>query len=119
MWPALAIVLAFLAGCESQTAAPPAGPPTGQVEISKAGGEEKAAEQNPADEKSGQEEEASAAFPPAPLDPQSWIRPSDEELSEGWLSLFDGQTLFGWRHSGSADWRVENGAIVVESGEKG
>jgi hypothetical protein len=40
------------------------------------------------------------------------------ELADGWISLFDGQTLFGWKAAGEADWRVEDGAIVVGTGEK-
>jgi hypothetical protein len=44
---------------------------------------------------------------------------SAEELAEGWIALFDGQTLFGWRPHSKADWKVENGTIVVTSGEKG
>src|SRR3954452_8632296 len=31
----------------------------------------------------------------------------------GWTSLFDGKTLTGW--AGDANWKVEDGAIVVES----
>jgi hypothetical protein len=31
----------------------------------------------------------------------------------GWTSLFDGKTLNGW--SGDSNWKVENGAIVIES----
>jgi hypothetical protein len=57
---------------------------------------------------------AAAASPPArpqPLTPQ--------ELSDGWISLFDGQTLFGWRPNSDAKWRVENGTIVVEEGAPG
>jgi hypothetical protein len=45
------------------------------------------------------------------LDPQA--------LSEGWISLFDGQTLFGWRPTSNADWSVVNGAIAVGRGEPG
>jgi hypothetical protein len=41
------------------------------------------------------------------------------ERSEGWIALFDGQTLFGWKAYSQADWRVEDGAIVVSSGERG
>ncbi len=41
------------------------------------------------------------------------------ELADGWISLFDGQTLFGWKAGSQADWRVEDGAILVGSGEKG
>ncbi len=51
--------------------------------------------------------------PPAP-------RPlSDGELATGWISLFDGQTLFGWKAASKANWRVEEGAIVVDGGEPG
>jgi hypothetical protein len=40
-----------------------------------------------------------------------------DELAEGWISLFDGQTLFGWSPAGKANWRVADGAIVVDEGE--
>lgn len=42
-----------------------------------------------------------------------------EELKNGWISLFDGETLFGWTPHSKADWKVHNGAIVVAGGEKG
>ena len=42
-----------------------------------------------------------------------------DELAAGWISLFDGQTLFGWKAHSEADWKVENGAIVVTSGKPG
>lgn len=41
--------------------------------------------------------------------------PSDE-AAEGWVRLFDGQTLFGWEITGKADFRIEDGAIVVDRG---
>lgn len=41
-----------------------------------------------------------------------------EEQQDGWLLLFDGETLFGWRAAGEADFRVENGVIRVTSGEQ-
>ena len=44
---------------------------------------------------------------------------SEQELAEGWIALFDGQTLFGWKPNSEANWRVENGAIVVDSGPPG
>ena len=56
-------------------------------------------------------EQPVAQVPPLPL--------TDEELAEGWIALFDGQTLFGWRAASQADWRVEDGTIVVGSGKKG
>src|SRR5436190_12045293 len=54
---------------------------------------------------------ASAKDPPVFL--------SKQELAAGWISLFDGQTLFGWKAHSEADWKVENGAIVVTSGKPG
>jgi hypothetical protein len=42
-----------------------------------------------------------------------------EALQEGWISLFDGRSLFGWTPSSVADWHIEDGTIVVSKGEKG
>lgn len=39
--------------------------------------------------------------------------PIDFNEHDGWISLFDGRTLNGW--SGDNNWKVEDGAIVVES----
>jgi hypothetical protein len=39
--------------------------------------------------------------------------PIDFNERDGWTSLFDGKTLTGW--SGDNTWKVEDGAIVVES----
>lgn len=33
--------------------------------------------------------------------------------------IFDGESLDGWRATSDANWRVEDGAIVVDSGAKG
>jgi hypothetical protein len=38
---------------------------------------------------------------------------------QGWISLFDGQSLFGWQAATGANWHVESGSIVVSEGEKG
>jgi Domain of Unknown Function (DUF1080) len=40
-------------------------------------------------------------------------------LEEGWVALFDGQTLFGWKSTTDVDWHVEGGAIVATSGKPG
>ena len=60
-----------------------------------------------------------AAAKPAPKANPDPVLLGSEELAEGWISLFDGQTLFGWKAGSQADWRVEDGTIVVGSGEKG
>ena len=44
---------------------------------------------------------------------------SAEELAEGWVLLFDGQTLFGWKPITEADWKVADGVISVSEGEPG
>jgi hypothetical protein len=44
---------------------------------------------------------------------------TDEELSGGWILLFDGETLYGWQPNSKADWKAEGGVISVTSGEKG
>lgn len=41
------------------------------------------------------------------------------EIEEGWLLLFDGETLFGWEAATEANWRVEDAAIAVDSGPMG
>lgn len=52
-----------------------------------------------------------APLPPGTLSAQFW--------EDGWISLFDGETLFGWQAASRANWHVEQGAIVVSEGEKG
>ncbi len=42
-----------------------------------------------------------------------------EETSQGWVRLFDEQTLFGWEITSQTNWRVEDKSIVVDSGEPG
>ena len=42
-----------------------------------------------------------------------------DRVSTGWISLFDGHSLFGWRKASDANWRVEGAHIVVDGGEPG
>ncbi len=44
---------------------------------------------------------------------------SPKEAADGWILLFDGQMLFGWTPEGAATWRVADGAIVGDAGDKG
>jgi hypothetical protein len=41
------------------------------------------------------------------------------EITAGWLSLFDGQTLFGWHAMTACNWQVVDGEIRVDRGETG
>jgi Domain of Unknown Function (DUF1080) len=42
----------------------------------------------------------------------------EELLKQGWINLFDGQSLYGWFIVEKANWRIDDGAIRVDSGEK-
>ena len=42
-----------------------------------------------------------------------------EDGEEGWMLLFYGDSLADWTSSGDAEWRVEDGAIVADSGGRG
>ena len=44
---------------------------------------------------------------------------SPEEIAEGWILLFDGETDFGWKAGSQANWKVADGEISVSEGEKG
>jgi len=46
-------------------------------------------------------------------------RLTEAELDQGWIRLFDGQSLLGWRKTSNADWRVEDGEIAASGGESG
>ncbi len=57
----------------------------------------------------------SAAF--AAEDKQNML--TTEELQQGWILLFDGESLYGWKAASEANWKVADGAIRVSEGEKG
>ncbi|MEZ6123810.1 MAG: DUF1080 domain-containing protein [Planctomycetaceae bacterium] len=42
---------------------------------------------------------------------------TEDELRAGWISLFDGATLFGWNVPENANWHVEDGCLVADTGE--
>ncbi len=41
-----------------------------------------------------------------------------EQLSQGWVRLFDGSTLFGWFVVGNANWTISDGVLSVDRGER-
>ncbi|NND96333.1 MAG: DUF1080 domain-containing protein [Pirellulaceae bacterium] len=45
-------------------------------------------------------------------------RLTPEQAADGWIRLFDGVTLFGWQITGQANWRVQDGTIVVDQGDR-
>jgi hypothetical protein len=42
-----------------------------------------------------------------------------EQIADGWVSLFDGETFDGWQPTSDADWTLVDGEIRVSSGEQG
>lgn len=84
----------FLGACEKPESAPEATP-----------------EDAPAAEEATQEESAQEETP------ESAAAPSNESSGDGWVSLFDGETLDGWHPStiGTATYSVVDGAIRGET----
>jgi hypothetical protein len=44
---------------------------------------------------------------------------TEAEIADGWIRLFDGKTLFGWKAANQADWQVVDGVITASMGEPG
>src|ERR1051326_5955362 len=44
---------------------------------------------------------------------------SKELLDQGWISLFDGETLFGWQPTGDSKWEVRDGEIRTAAEKPG
>ena len=44
---------------------------------------------------------------------------SPEEIADGWILLFEGETLFGWTAGSDANWKAHDGMISVTDGKGG
>ena len=97
------IVGPLVAGCKPQ---PAAGPPASTDAVAR--------QTTPAVSPRSKEDPQSAPQLEGPpvSDPPALL--TEDELAEGWLALFDGQTLFGWTATSDANWRVEDGTVVVD-----
>jgi|694.fasta_scaffold29064_1 hypothetical protein len=60
-----------------------------------------------------------SAQEPANVDALSAAQLETGRLQQGWIRLFDGQSLVGWETNSQTDWRIVDGTITVSSGEKG
>lgn len=56
---------------------------------------------------------------PTNIDKVATVFLTRDEIAQGWIHLFDGESLFGWTPNSKTDWRVEDGVIVGDSGERG
>ena len=55
-----------------------------------------------------------------PLESEPVIQLTAEEIRDGWIQLFDGQTLAGWQPNNDINWHVtEDGVIEASEGEPG
>jgi hypothetical protein len=60
------------------------------------------------------------ALPTLPLAAEPKLLLTAEEIRDGWVQLFDGQTLAGWRPSSNANWHVNaDGEIEASEGDIG
>jgi hypothetical protein len=41
------------------------------------------------------------------------------EIAEGWIRLFDGSTMFGWKANNDVNWQIVDGVIQADQGEPG
>ncbi|NQV23437.1 MAG: DUF1080 domain-containing protein [Rhodopirellula sp.] len=63
---------------------------------------------------------AKAAPEALPLNGEPKLLLSEEEIRDGWIQLFDGQTLAGWTPTNNVDWHLtDDGFIEASQGEPG
>ena len=65
---------------------------------------------------------ACQAVPPTDLQPPKTTVEgglSEASVAAGWISLFDGESLFGFKSESEVDWKVVDGAIVATAGRVG
>src|SRR5688572_13360557 len=100
--PGLIGSLLFAIGCSGEENAKKTPPPAKQIQ-----------EQIAQAKQSGEGQSAKPSTKPAAKEDAPLL--TEAEVKEGWIALFDGETLFGWtQHSKeTADWKVHKGAIVV------
>lgn len=46
-------------------------------------------------------------------EPKIWL--TTDEIRDGWVQLFDGQTLFGWKANNDVDWHVTSDGLIEAS----
>ena len=61
--------------------------------------------------------------PPQTKEPAGDVIPdtglTEEEIAAGWIALFDGHSLFGWKPNNDVNWHVDEGVIKADKGEPG
>lgn len=108
------LILGLLVGCQSETPPKDVAPTASTVSSQSSGKTSKI-------EKPATAPTASDKATPALEEPSAdgHNRLTGEEISAGWVRLFDGATLFGWKANSDLNWRVEDGVIVADQGKPG
>lgn len=114
-----AVVLVGMLGCDAASPKTSSDPPVAtQAPTEVAAADKSVAALTPAEKVEKKDTaEATPALEAPSADGLNQLKP--EEISAGWLRLFDGHTLFGWKPNSETNWRVENGVIVADSEAKG
>ena len=102
-----------LSGCGSETpeAGPAGSPATTTVDTNEAAAKEPKPAAKP---------KAKPGPESLPLNGKPKLLLSEDEIRDGWIQLFDGQTLAGWTPSNDVDWHVtDDGLIEASQGEPG
>jgi Domain of Unknown Function (DUF1080) len=115
-------VYTFASGCDGSN--PPAMDPP-KTKSNSSGGAKESEDAKPIEKSPSKLVAPAADAKPKeqPLDPSVDVdkllaaRLPVEELSVGWIRLFDGQSMAGWRNAGNANWKVEDGVLVATEGE--
>lgn len=42
-----------------------------------------------------------------------------DEIAAGWIKLFDGETMFGWKANNDVNWQITDGVVHADKGEPG
>ncbi len=54
-----------------------------------------------------------------PVIAQENLQLTEGQVDDGWLSLFDQKTLFGWKSAAKSPWQIIQGALVCWQGQRG
>ncbi len=120
---AFLLCAALLVGCPGCGPQPASTPPTTPVELAPPAAAETAPAAVPEPTPPATTAAATTAESATPAleapSADGHNRLNSEEIEQGWLRLFDGDTLFGWKPNSDTNWHVDNGAIVADSDAKG
>ncbi|MEX1040910.1 MAG: DUF1080 domain-containing protein [Pirellulaceae bacterium] len=60
---------------------------------------------------------SASGLPAAELDLKHGL--TEEQVADGWIALFDGETTFGWNKAAKINWSIQDGVLEASEGEIG